>query len=289
MTYYRNLFRIIGSVTCFAWCLSTAKQGPVDFIFIRSAKNLNATVTELGGAAVAVTAIGHGALRRPRRIGEGQRGLRGRRTTGLRLRNGQGWQGLLFARCDFFDLCTFLCLCMPCGELQFCVVILTNKCFFLNDVFVFLIDVHLCIWGMRRRATWDGHRLNAPACIGPQARAMSVGVSPCFSILILHDRSNIIIYYCVACIAVWTGELASSCNQATAHGMCLPRGNLWTGVHQQGHQALTQQLLLHCWQELHRNPELCAMTGLEMRVLSSLVRYRLIRFIIPKILSLWKI
>eukprot|EP00434_Breviolum_minutum_P042039 symbB.v1.2.037401.t1/scaffold5483.1/size26653/1 len=110
----------------------------------------------VGGAAVAVTAIGHGALRRPRRIGEGQRGLRGRRTTGLRLRNGQGWQG------------------------------------------------------MRRRATWDGHRLNAPACIGPQA---------------------------------------------TAHGMCLPRGNLWTGVHQQGHQALGHhpQLLLRLIGEVLRH------------------------------------
>lgn len=98
-----------------------------------------------------------------------------------------GMAGFAVRKMWFFWFVYFLCLCMPCGELQFCVVILSNKCFFLNDVFAFLIDVHLCIWGMRRRATWDGHRLNAPACIGPQARAMSVVVSPCFSILILHD------------------------------------------------------------------------------------------------------
>ena len=132
---------------------------------------------ELGGAAAAATAIA-GALRRPRLTGEGQAGPRGRRTTGLRLRNGQGWQGLLFARCEIFALCTFW-VCVTCGELWFCVEILSNKC----GCFLFLRS--WCVWGMRRRATWDGHRLNAPACIVLQARAMWVVVSSCF-LLYLH-------------------------------------------------------------------------------------------------------
>lgn len=138
-----------------------------------------------------------------------------------------GMAGFAVRKMWFFWFVYFLCLCMPCGELQFCVVILSNKCFFFKWRF--------CILDWRAfmylRYAPQSHMGWPP----PQRPSMYRPPGTCH----------------VGCSFSMFFYTYSSWHQATAHGMCLPRGNLWTGVHQQGHQArTTQQLPLHCWQEL---------------------------------------